>query len=116
MSTRRGYFMRGSYPPGAVLVLARTERLRFGHLAVVSRVVGEREILVDHANWLPGRIVTGMPVVDVSAANDWTMLRFWNREAGTFGAIYPADGFIYNPATIAGVSLSARRHLTLPSG
>ncbi len=104
------YFMRGPEPiPGAVLVLERTRRLRFGHLAVVARVFGPRQILVDHANWIPGRIVTGMPVVDVSPDNDWTLLRFWNKESAAFGAIYRADGFIYNPGTIALGLASPRR-------
>ena len=38
---------------GAVLVLsASTDRLQRGHLAVVKQFVNEREIIVDHANWL----------------------------------------------------------------
>jgi surface antigen len=97
-----GYFMRTSKPAlGAVLVLSRTEQLRHGHVAVVSGILGPRQILVDHANWLPGKIITGMPVADVSRGNDWSLLRFWNQGTGKFGAIYPAEGFIFNPSAFA---------------
>jgi hypothetical protein len=44
---------------------------------------------------VPGRIITGMQVQDVSPENDWTALRFLNPQYGVFGSIYPADGFIY---------------------
>lgn len=102
--TAEDYFARGHAPvEDAVLVLKRTNRLEYGHLAVVSKVLGPREILVDHANWIPGKIITGMPVLDISRDNDWTLLRFWNAEAKVFGKVYPARGFIYNPASIASV-------------
>ena len=39
---------------GSVLVFMRTSRNRTGHLSVVTRVVGPREIRVDHANWAVG--------------------------------------------------------------
>ena len=91
-----GRYLRGQVPEvGAVLVLAQTERLHLGHLAVVRQVVDERDILVDHSNWVPGRVITGMAVRDVSPGNDWTELRFFNPQYGVYGAIYPADGFIY---------------------
>ena len=91
-----GRYPRGAKPaPGAVLVLNQTERLRSGHLAVVKTVINPREILVDHANWIPDEVVTNMPVIDVSPANDWSQLRFWNAPSRTFGAIYSASGFVY---------------------
>jgi hypothetical protein len=94
-----GRYLRGADPePGAVLVLAKTDRLQLGHLAVVRQVIDARDILVDHSNWAPGRIITGMKVRDVSPANDWTALQFLNQSAGVFGATYPAYGFIYAPA------------------
>jgi hypothetical protein len=94
-----GLYQRGSAPsPGAVLVLAQTNRLRSGHVAVVRQVVSSREILVDHANWIPGQVLNGQSVYDVSPANDWTMPRFFNGEAGVYGSVYPAYGFIYNVA------------------
>jgi len=91
-----GVYPRGDKPtPGAVLVLRQTPRLQSGHVAVVTQVVDPRQILVDHANWIPDEITENMPVIDVSPANDWTQLRFWNAPSRTFGAIYPATGFIY---------------------
>lgn len=91
-----GRYLRGQVPEvGAVLVLTQTDRLRLGHLAVVRQVIDTRDILVDHSNWVPGRVITGMAVRDVSPANDWTALRFFNPQYGVFGSIYPADGFIY---------------------
>ena len=91
-----GRYLRGNMPEvGAVLVLAQSDRLRRGHVAVVQHVIDSRDILVDHSNWVPGRIITGMQVQDVSPANDWTELRFFNPQYGVFGSVYPADGFIY---------------------
>ncbi len=96
-STAAGRFARGNQPnPGAVLVLRRTGRLSYGHVAVVTQRINPREIRIDHANWQRGTVITGMPVMDVSPANDWTQLRFWNQEARAWGSIYPAEGFIYN--------------------
>jgi hypothetical protein len=93
-----GRYLRGSDPePGAVLVLAKTDRLELGHVAVVRQVVDARDILVDHANWAPGQIITGMEVRDVSPGNDWSELQFFNQTAGAFGSTYPAYGFIYPP-------------------
>jgi hypothetical protein len=95
--TAAGRYARGSVPVGgAVLVLRKTNRLHYGHLGVVTAIVGPREIRIDHANWQPDAVITGMPVIDVSPANDWTQLRFWNKDARVWGAIYPAVGFIYN--------------------
>jgi len=83
-----------------VLVLRATDQLPFGHVAIVRRVIGPREITVTHADWGnddPSRrlVHDSMPVVDVSLANDWSELRFWNVQAQAFGKIYPAYGFIY---------------------
>jgi surface antigen len=95
-----GVYQRGSKPAlSAILVLPQTSRLKSGHVAVVTQVVNERKILVDHANWIPNEIVTNMPVIDVSPNNDWTQLRFWYAPSNTFGAIYPASGFIYTAKT-----------------
>jgi CHAP domain len=92
-----GQFARGDVPAaGAVLVLRKTDRLRRGHVAVVTRVTGPREIRVDHANWQPGAVITGMAAIDVSPANDWSQVRFWNKDTRKWGRIYPASGFVYN--------------------
>ncbi len=78
-------------------MLKRTGQLRYGHVAVVSRVINSREILVDHANWLNrGRIHKGEPVRDVSANNDWSVVRVWYTPGNTLGTRhYPAYGFIH---------------------
>jgi hypothetical protein len=95
--TAAGRYPRGHVPvAGSVLVLRKTSRLSYGHVAVVTQQINPREIKIDHANWQRGTVITGMPVLDVSPANDWTALRFWNQEAQVWGAIYPAEGFIYN--------------------
>lgn len=92
-------FKRGRAPvPGAVLVLSKTEKLRHGHLGVVKNVVGPRDIDITHSNWGSDKqsrslIYKSMRVKDVSPKNDWTLLRFWNGKS--FGAPYPAHGFIY---------------------
>lgn len=92
-----GQFARGVVPAaGAVLVLRRTDRLRRGHVAVVTRVAGPREIRVDHANWQPDAVITGMAAIDVSPKNDWSQVRFWNKDTRKWGRIYPASGFVYN--------------------
>jgi len=97
-----GFYARGRYPaPGALLVLAKTNRLRSGHLAVVKQVLAPRDITVTHTNWgndmLSRRIVyESMRVQDVSPMNDWSSVRFWNREENVFGFPYPVQGFIYN--------------------
>ena len=96
-----GRFERGEAPrESAILVLRATDQLRYGHVAIVRHVVGPRVITVTHANWGnddPTRrlVHDSMPVVDVSPANDWSELRFWNAQARAFGKVYPAYGFIY---------------------
>jgi hypothetical protein len=95
----KGQYARGNLPMlGSVLVLSKTKRLRRGHVGIVTAIVSPREIRLDHANWQRDAIITNMAVIDVSPANDWTQLRFWNKDARMWGAIYPASGFIYNLA------------------
>jgi surface antigen len=91
-----GRYSRASTPAvGAVLIFRRTSRLPEGHAAVVSRLVSEREILVTQANWVPHRVTEDMPVVDVSAANDWSAVRVWWPPSGRLGGgRYPTWGFI----------------------
>lgn len=102
-----GRYSRARRPePGAVLVLARTPRLSSGHLSVVRRLVGPREIRVDHANWasggLRGRVAEDQPVLDVSPRNDWTQVRVWYPRIGALGnTVFPAHGFILPRSTVA---------------
>jgi surface antigen len=78
-----------------------------GHVAMVSKMVSDREVLVDHANWSliggrRGHIERGARVIDVSAAGDWSAVRVWYATIGYMGrTTYPLHGFIYKakPAT-----------------
>jgi len=90
-------FARGSSPQeGAVMVLNGYAGPNRSHVAVVRKIISSREIRVDHANWLDdGAIYIDDPVVDVSTANDWSMVRVWNiRTGGWGGRVYPVQGFI----------------------
>jgi surface antigen len=92
----QGRYARSATPAdGSVLVLRQEPRLPYGHVAVVSRVVSSREILVTQANWVHHRVTQDQPVVDVSADNDWTLVQVWWPPAGQLGTHdYPAYGFI----------------------
>ena len=90
-----GRYVRTRLPrPGAVLVFSRTDRLRLGHVSVVTAVIGPREVRVAHANWVRGRVAEDVPVIDVSPAGDWTRVRVFNGAAGAFGGVYRTEGFI----------------------
>lgn len=96
-----GRYAQGYLPqPGAVMVLARTDRMRHGHVAVVKRVINSREIEVSHSNWgadFDSRRMAydTMRVQDASAANDWSSVRLWNYHIGSYGLPYAVSGFIY---------------------
>ncbi|HTQ12566.1 MAG TPA: CHAP domain-containing protein [Rhizomicrobium sp.] len=92
-----GKYLRGSAPRlGAIMVLTGYAGPHRGHLAVVTAMDSDREIRVDHANWLnDGAIYRDDPVVDVSPDNDWSEVRVWNARAGAWGArTYLVQGFI----------------------
>ena len=93
-----GRYERGRTPKaGAVLAFDATRRMRVGHVAMVSKVVSEREVLLTHANWSrPGRVETDVRAVDVSAAGDWSQVKVWYGPQGGLGtSSYPTRGFIY---------------------
>jgi CHAP domain len=97
-----GLYARGNQPEaGSVLNFRPNNRMRLGHVAVVTRVVNAREVIVDQANWPSGgigggRISHNVAVVDVSEANNWSAVRVELGHGGKFGSIYPTYGFIYN--------------------
>ena len=94
-----GLYARGNRPvAGSVLAFTANGRMRLGHVAVVSRVINGREVEIDHANWggYRGIVARGVPVVDVSANNDWTAVRVGLSRGGDFGSVYPTYGFIYD--------------------
>ncbi len=82
-----GRYPRKALPSaGAVMVLFDYAGPERGHLAVVRRLVSPREIRVDHANWLDdGAIYVNDPVVDVSADNDWSLVRGVEHPARRLG-------------------------------
>ncbi|MFW2851914.1 CHAP domain-containing protein [Sphingomonas sp. TX0543] len=93
-----GRYERGSSPRvGAVLAFKPTARMRVGHVAMVSQIVSDREVLLTHANWSrPGRVETNVRAVDVSANNDWSVVKVWYAPQGDLGtSSYPTSGFIY---------------------
>ncbi len=89
---------------GAVLCFKPTERMRLGHVAVVSEVLTDRIIQITHANWSPiegsrGKIEKDVTLVDVSPQGDWSEVKVWydpNRDLG--GSTYQTYGFIYQDA------------------
>ena len=92
-----GHYTRGQLPQvGSVMVFAPTPGLPRGHVAVVSEVLSQREILVAQANWVHHRVTSDQLVVDVSADSDWSQARVWWPPSATLGAtVYPVAGFIY---------------------
>ena len=89
---------------GAVLCFKPTERMRLGHVAVVSQVLTDRIIQITHANWSPiegsrGKIEKDVTLVDVSPRGDWSAVKVWydpSRDLG--GSTYHTYGFIYQDA------------------
>ncbi|PHK96696.1 amidase [Pseudoroseomonas rhizosphaerae] len=100
-----GAYARGQRPErGSVLSFRASGGMRLGHVAVVSRVVGPREVLIDHANWegpgiRKGTVMRGVSVIDVSDRNDWTAVRVQTgRSDDAYGRVYATNGFIHNRA------------------
>ena len=92
----KGVYARGHEPKvGAVMAFAASRAMPKGHVAVVSKVVSEREILIDQANWERNRVTQDTLVVDVSAKGDWSAVKVANA-SGTLGRVNPINGFIYN--------------------
>jgi surface antigen len=93
-----GRYQRGNVPKiGAVMSFQRTGRMPLGHVATVSAVLSDREVLLTHANWSrPGGIERNVRAVDVSAAGDWSKVKVWYAPTQDLGtSVYPVNGFIY---------------------
>ena len=98
-----GRYERGFAPKvGAVMAFKPTRGMPIGHVATVSQIVSDREVLISHANWSVingrrGQIERNVRVLDVSDAGDWSKVKVWYaplRDLGT--STYPLFGFIYN--------------------
>ncbi len=88
-------YERGTEPDvGAVMSFRATNGMPLGHVAVVSDIVTDREIIVNHANWHRNKVSLKMGVKDVSKHNDWTLVRVESLP-GQYGKFYPVNGFIY---------------------
>jgi surface antigen len=115
-----GLYARGNRPEaGSVLNFRANGRMRLGHVAVVTQVVNEREVIVDQANWPSaasgrGGVSHGIAVVDVSEANDWSAVRVELGRGGEFGSVYPTYGFIYNRPDTGVVVASVARPAPQP--
>ncbi|HEU0044883.1 CHAP domain-containing protein [Sphingomonas sp.] len=97
-----GRYDRGNRPKvGAVIVFPKSDRLRLGHVAVVSRIVDKRVAMLTHANWSRlngqrGHAEQDVTIFDVSPRNDWSQVKVWFRDTdGLGGTVYPVAGFIY---------------------
>lgn len=110
-----GRYERSQTPAeGSVLAMPGTRRNPMGHVAMVSKIVGDREILITHANWSrPGMIERNVRAIDVSEAGDWSRVRVWHAGSGQLGiTAYPASGFIHpsktGPAEAAPIQFAFR--------
>lgn len=121
-----GRYEKGAVPSeGAVMVFPSQGSMRHGHLAVVSKIVSNRLILVDHANWAPvgsagrGQIAKSVPVLDLSARNDWSQVKVWYRPIDDYGTtVYRTKGFVYAAPVArgsAGRAVIADHRLSEPS-
>lgn len=93
-----GRYGRGHEPRvGAVLSFASSRSMPVGHVAMVSKVVNDREVLLTHANWsYRGGVERNVRAIDVSPNNDWTDVRVWYGPIGDVGLrSNPTNGFIY---------------------
>lgn len=91
-----GRYPRANAPKADSVIVMGPAGASTGHVAVVRRILSEREILVDHANWLNrGEVTLNVPVRDVSEAGDWSQVRVWHIPSGGWGGrIYPVHGFV----------------------
>ena len=114
-----GHYQRGDAPrPGAVIVFARTARLPLGHVAVISRVVEDRVVMVTHANWSRqngerGHAEQDVTLTDVSPDNDWSEVKVWYRDMDGLGStVYPTYGFVYGNTVDRGTRAHPAPELT----
>ena len=112
-----GRYQRGRKPRiGAVLAFSKSARLPLGHVAVVSRIVDKRVLMVSPAYWSRlngkrGHAEQDVTLFDVSERGDWSRVKVWYRDTNGLGSsIYPAHGFIYGaPDPAAGKAVRPAR-------
>ena len=115
-----GKYAQGFSPKaGAVLVFKPNGVMTKGHVAVVSQVLTDRVIQVNHANWSiisgeRGQIERNVTVIDVSKAGDWSLVKVWFDPSRDIGkTTYPTYGFIYQSPENAARSATANAVRTL---
>ncbi|SMO98112.1 CHAP domain-containing protein [Paracoccus laeviglucosivorans] len=90
----KGRYGRSQEPAiGSVMTFKATRKNPNGHVAVVSQMLSERQVRLDHTNWERNRVSRDMLAVDVSQKNDWSVVRL-ESAPGQLGAQYPVQGFI----------------------
>jgi hypothetical protein len=110
-----GRYARGERPRvGAVIAFARSARLPLGHVAVISRIVEDRVLMITHANWSRfengrrGQVEQDVTLFDVSPGNDWSEVRVWYRGSEALGSsTYAVHGFIYGAKAAPEISSRA---------
>src|SRR3546814_16319287 len=82
-----GVYDRGNEPRvGAVLAFRSSRAMRAGHVAMVSKVLSNREVLLNHANWsYRGGVEQDALAVDVSPEGAWSDVRVWYGPSGQLG-------------------------------
>jgi len=93
-----GRYARGTLPQvGAILSFAASRAMPAGHVAMVSKILNAREVLLTHANWsYRGGVERNVRAVDVSPAGDWSQVKVWYGPIGDLGQRpNHANGFIY---------------------
>jgi surface antigen len=123
-SQAAGRYSRGNTPRvGAVMAFRPHGKMVLGHVAMVSRVVDSRRVLLRHANWSPingkrGQVERDVMAVDVSPAGDWSQVRVWFDPIQGLGSTHwPVSGFIYPRGPAVPVhGLAASRWTSDPIG
>ncbi len=115
-----GKYAQGFSPKaGAVLVFRASGIMTKGHVAVVSHVLTDRVIQVNHANWsviggARGQVEHDVTVIDVSKAGDWSLVKVWFDPSRDIGkTTYPTYGFIYQATEGGARSATANAVRTL---
>jgi len=111
----RGIYARGTAPEvGSVLSFRANSRMPLGHVAVVTQIVDSRTVQIDQSHWHANGISRDVSVIDVSQNNDWSAVRVAIGHGGTFGSIYPTNGFIYPRPDSSGRIVTARSDAAMP--
>lgn len=116
-----GHYQRGDEPRvGAVMSFKAFGKMKLGHVAMVSKIISDREVLLTHANWSRrGGVETDVRAVDVSPQGDWSEVKVWFASNGDLGTtVYPVNGFIYadGSAPVETTPVPGDGHDSFPSG